>query len=750
VFENQKSEAYTLKVPLDATRVEDPEGGREVKVLAKDRRGTLTTQTVKIEAGGKAVVTLRFREDPGPLHVVVGPPDASDQELLALQTLSVRVPSRQWAQGETAELAPVLIHDYFWFWWRRWCRTFTVRGRVVCADGSPVPAATVCAYDVDRWFIWSSSQQVGCAVTDPNGAFEITFRWCCGWWPWWWWRSRIWQRDPYLVRKVGNLAREHPDLRLAPTVGEQPTLEIFRDLLREDGVDTRKVLGPGDVNRLETVRGRLLAKLPAAPQLEALRVWPWYPWYPWWDCGPDLIFKVTQDCEQPGTVIVDEPVSETRWNVPPLLENVQLVANSLACCREDDCDDPPCEDGECLTYARVCNYAITNIGGNTGAPMSPEGYARPNAVAAGTRDYNGDRPFAGVVNVVKNSGDMVNVDYYSIQYNDGSGWKALPAGGAITIHRGWLLWDGANWHSGSQAFPYDTASFPGFSVYQSREHFEANGPFSDWWPGGGRFWITGEFLVMRLDSRKFTDHTHHFRVLGYQLDASGNLNTERVLPFCAGEEENDLVLTFDNRVIDPLLDVPSNPCSTTIANCTVHLCTSEPTTDFIAVRINGRTVDACDVVDASEGMLEIDFRVHDAEDGHLAGYTLFSKYKENLYVDLLTLLSEPGSSLVSLAADDPGPTYGQALSAPGVTAPHWYGGTMRLTIPAGKAFPEPCCYQLELRAWKRTVVNCDHDYEHCNLSEYTLGIGVCRPLPEGLQIERAPEAVRELIRRPMD
>ncbi len=745
----RKEAAYSLEIPLDASKIEDVGSGQEIKVVAKDREGNLTAQTVKIGRSKKAVATLRFEKRPGPLHVAVGPADATDQELQGLQTLTVRVPTRQWANRRVAELAPVMIHPYYWYWWWRWCRTFTVRGKVVCPDGSPVPAATVCAYDVDRFFIWSSIQQVGCAVTDPNGAFEITFRWCCGWWPWWWWRWRIWQRDPILVRRIGDLALRNPDLRLSPTPSEQPTLEVFKDLLLDEGLDTRKVLRAEDVNSLETVRDRLLAKLPAAPELERLRIWPWYPWYPWWDCHPDLIFRVTQDCEQQDTVIVDETISDTRWGIPQVLDNVTLVANELACCRSI-CDDPPCDEGECLVYARVCGYAITNIGGNTGAPATPEGYARPNAVPAGTAGYNGDRPFGGVVNVAKNSGDMVNVDYYSVQYHDGVGWNPLPAGAGLTINRGWLFWDGTDWFDGSQAFPYDSATFPGFSVYQSREHFEANGPFSDWWPGGGRFWITNEFLVMRLNSKKFSDGTYRFRVLGYQVDASGNLINEQVLPLCASQQDNNLVLTFDNRVIDPLLDTVSNPCSTTITNCTVHLCTSEPTTDFIAVRIGGVNVDACDVVDSSTGMLEIDFQVHDP-DGHLGGYTLFSKYKENQYVPLLSLLSQPGASLVSLAADDPGPTYGQALASAGVTAPHWYGGTMRLTVPADLAFPEPCCYQLELRAVKRTIVSCDSDYDHCNLSEYTLGVGVCPPLlAEPPQIERAVARVREPIRRAGD
>jgi hypothetical protein len=300
---------------------------------------------------------------------------------------------------------------------------------------------------------------VGCATTDINGAFEIKFRWCCGWWPWWWWRLRIWDRDPILAKRVSDVLLRNPDVRLSPTPSHQPTLAVFNNLLAEEGLDTTQLLRPDDVSGLEQIRTRLLAKLPTAPELECLRIWPWYPWYPWWDCTPDIIFKVTQDCEQPDTVIVDEDIGDTRWNIPNPLD-VTLVANELACCRTN-CQDPPCDEGECLVFARVCQYPITAVGGNTGADPAPQGYARPNAVTSGTAAYNGDRPFGGVVNVWKNSGDMVAVDYYEIEYDDGSGWNPLPTGAGVTITRHWLFWDGTDWLSGSRAFPYDAVTFTG-------------------------------------------------------------------------------------------------------------------------------------------------------------------------------------------------------------------------------------------------------------------------------------------------
>ena len=57
-------------------------------------------------------------------------------------------------------------------------------------------------------------------------------------------------------------------------------------------------------------------------------------------------------------------------------------------------------------------------------------------------------------------------------------------------------------------------------------------------------------------------------------------------------------------------------------------------------------------------------------------------------------------------------------------APTWTGGAIRLSIPATVAFPESCCYQLELRAYKRTIVNCQANNAHRNLSERSFQVTV--------------------------
>ena len=92
---------YKLDVPLDASRVEGFDPRLKLKVLARDAKRAVGSAIVKFDERGKATASMTFEELPGPLRVLVGPADASDEELVGLQTLSVDVSLRQWGRRRT-------------------------------------------------------------------------------------------------------------------------------------------------------------------------------------------------------------------------------------------------------------------------------------------------------------------------------------------------------------------------------------------------------------------------------------------------------------------------------------------------------------------------------------------------------------------------------------------------------------------------------------------------------------------------
>jgi hypothetical protein len=721
---------FTLEVPLDASGIEDFEAGREVKVVAQDRKGALSAETVKLGADGKAVAAFAFREHPGSLSVIVGPADASDEELTGLQTIRLDVPPRRWVENRTLRLAPITIAPYYWHWWFRWCRNFTIHGVLLCPDGHPVPGAQVCAYDVDWWWKWSSKQLVGCDVTDGSGAFEIKFKWCCGWWPWWWWKYRFWQLEPALIERIEPVLRRDPVLKSLLETTPQPSLSVFESLLAEDAGLARPVGGAVDPAALSELRGRLLRQLPHAPELERLHIWPWWPWNPWWDCTPDIIFKATQDCREAGTVVLDEGLWDARWNIPTTL-NVTLVANEQACCLPPP---PPCAEGECLALTNICSDIVDNVGGNIAAPPAPVGYENPGVVS-----IYGDRPYGGFVDIFGTAECMAAVDYYEFEWATAASgpWNTMPPAAAGDI-----------WHPYIQFSPLSFASatfspavpIGGQHVYETLQHYEATHDPAEW-ISLNRLWLgpTKDWLTRWRTEGTFADGTYYLRLKGWDLVAPDTLDNPRILKICDSEDDNYVVVRIDNRVVGSgPTDPRGHPCGTG----TVHTCTDEPEAAILAVTIvhadaTETPVAACGNVPVTESdWLQIDFVAHDP-DGHLGRYTLQATYDVNLANNLLglggTLTPSPIPPPWASAAAQVGPTYTQARSANpppygGAAAPTWHGGAMRLKVKAtgpGGAFPYTCCYQLELRSHKRTIVDCNYsDWSHTNYTEYSFNITV--------------------------
>jgi len=194
------SGGFTLEVPVDASAISaDDLKQQNLKIVVKTCEGELSSQPVKLKADGSGSARFSFAKRPGALSVLIGPDRAEDMELADSQTITASVPPSLWASKRQLVLEPLRVSYWYWWWWWRWCREFTIHGHVVCPDGKPVPGAEVCAYDVDWFWWWWTKQQVGCTVTDINGSFDITFRWCCGFWPWWWGRYRVWEYQPEIA-----------------------------------------------------------------------------------------------------------------------------------------------------------------------------------------------------------------------------------------------------------------------------------------------------------------------------------------------------------------------------------------------------------------------------------------------------------------------------------------------------------------------------------------------------------------------
>lgn len=765
-----------LRIPLDASEIPDFKPDRPVKVVVQDAGGGLHSQLVELDPRGQGVAELKLEAPPGGLRVALGPQEAPDEDLFGMQTLILDVPARDVAAGREIKLPAVRITPFYWHWWLRWCRTFVIRGRVLCPDGQPAPGAQVCAYDIDFFWWWSSYQKVGCATTGADGTFALKFTWCCGFLPWWWWRKRYWRLEPDLARHILPALRREPGLRGLPIPGPKPDLSIFERLLSDQRGDEgggrlpqpvlpvspgrgRKVpdlgpvLQPGlrgaakarfDPTVLGDLREKLVRRLPAVPALERLRLWPWFPWQPWFDCSPDIVFRVTQDCPEPGTLILSEGPWEARWDIPTT-SDVTLVADR-ACCLGDP-HDPP---GSCIVLSSVCGVPIEQIGGNygnVGATPDQLGYAAPGGAGA-----FGDRPFAERVDLYGQLGDAA-CDYYELEFfdDDVADWRPVPedavAGFARRFHGPWVA------DSSDPLSPFHWVDFPlreidGHHVIESRLHFEQTHAPGTWGSTLDRRWteINLDLLAHWYTAEHFANGTYRLRVVGWDLAPGDNLVNRRVLPVCEEDPpiDNEVIVRVDNRFVGDTSGHPTaadHVCGTG----TVHTCTTEPDTDFLSVKIlhaaGGETaVSPCgNVPIGADDLLQVDFLVTDPE-GHLATYTLGATYAENLvrwliWTDCSTcpggqdlLASVPGATLVPLTAGaQVGPEYGhpdpaRSARSQGATSPEWSGGAYRLTLRARDVFPETCCYQLELVAWKRTIVSCSG--YHTNQSHYTFMVVV--------------------------
>jgi hypothetical protein len=379
----------------------------------------------------------------------------------------------------------------------------------------------------------------------------------------------------------------------------------------------------------------------------------------------------------------------------------------------------------------VCSDTSANIGGNPGASPAAAtvGYENPGGAVPG--NPAGDRPYAGAITLSGIFGTTAAVDYYEIEYAiaPGGPWSAMPPAANGGFGR-------AYWTNPFPTYvpvPFNpvTINSPDGprNVFESRQHFEANHVIAVGWDS-----LNYNVMMQWLTQNNFSDGTYYLRLKGWtRAGYAGDLSGKRILPFCDTDKDNYVVITIDNRVVGAGSGHPiDHPCGLG----TVHVCTTEPDCNIVAVRVSGASVGPCGSIEVLTGdeLLEIDLMANDP-DGHLAYYTLSSNYGLNLTIPIIylgghlglptDLVPGPGpnasTSWVAPAAQV-GPDYGLAL-AQGALAPTWNGGTVTWKGKVKDVFPETCCYQLQLWAYKRTIVSCYYGFDgHANLSELSLTI----------------------------
>jgi hypothetical protein len=326
---------------------------------------------------------------------------------------------------------------------------------------------------------------------------------------------------------------------------------------------------------------------------------------------------------------------------------------------------------------------------------------------------------------------MGEADYYEIEYsefNTMTGWGAfvpVPPGSLDQFNRMYYIFGGS---PPVQVLHHTFAPTPkdGRLVYESKPHFEATLP-----PLHLCMEQCNQLFTWSTRSGVWADTKYKLRIKGYKEQPDHSLTPEP-LPGCGVDQPNEILVTLDNRP-DP---DPFHPASSPTHPCgplTVHACSVEPDVDVEQVRLvraGGGVVliEPCRFYRLQPGdSIDIDVLVYDRSE-HLAYWSLITTFGESDRRDLLS-----GTTITPL---DPGvqvgPTYFNALGQ-GAVQPKWGGGRMRVSITAAQIadkFPYPCCYQLELRAYKRTIVNCSTEYHHNNLTEYSFFLSN-RPCEEG-------------------
>ena len=676
------------------------------------------------------------------VRVVVAPSDVPDEQLRSIEHYQRWVPARSFKEGVAR--IDVIVPDRLYLCWLVCCRTYTLRGRMVCRRSvwdrrerrfvicdAPVRGAKVTAFDVDSFWWWCRTDDVGSDFTDINGNFEIKFKWCC--WLWRPWLLKNWRLDNDLVNRIRDLLKKVPLTIPIPHPDPEPDFTIFERMVagtnvtlsRTAAMEAVDVEGGGNFVKMGE---ELVKRLPDAPDLKALHIWPWWPFF---DCKPDIIFKATQDCGNGEETIYQETCFQTRWDINTVISGVTLVANEKACCGPFCCQDPSDED--CLIFHGVgCGgYPIEQIEQDPAKPLV--GYARP-----GTQD----RPFGGSIRLRGVFGDASEVDFYKLQSRRISpaptAWTDVPPDQIGSFNRG--HWLGVfPWIQNELVSLQDVG---GEKVLKTINRYREENPavdtnvdpsHSDWLA----YWVTATGIINGFPL--LSDGVYELRVVGYKYnETTKELFDQQIMALCppVGNDvdpakHTTLHLRLDNRVSS------SDPGS-------IHLNTTEPDCDFpdicAVVKNEGKPdeecVNPCGFLRVKAGdTLTIHFKATDS-DGHMEAYSMTSHWGESNVFNVL--------GVGSLGPDPDqlfGPNYsstfagsqalyrgGLPLANPEHDRPFWFGGNFKVKVKVDDIVPatehkvfETCCaYLLRLRVWKRTTNGCTGSYyfhfNHCEFS----------------------------------
>ena len=102
LLEQKNSDIFKLKIPVDAAKVKDVYAGQNVKVIAQDKGGNISTEVVRLDPSGKSEAILDFPLISGTVRIMVGPENASKEEMLKRTIFVVLLlPSMEFMGEET-------------------------------------------------------------------------------------------------------------------------------------------------------------------------------------------------------------------------------------------------------------------------------------------------------------------------------------------------------------------------------------------------------------------------------------------------------------------------------------------------------------------------------------------------------------------------------------------------------------------------------------------------------------------------